>query len=84
MMNIFVLYALGHGIGERYWTGKLGNNNEPIMTDILQRARAFESARDGYDYAGKRIILCRVLRHFHVGRRPCPVDLRSANVHRFN
>ena len=73
----YVLYMLGTGIGERYFTGKFNNYGDPVLTDDLDEALQFESAREGYAYANRKAATYRVVLKMRVGRRPTPVNLRK-------
>jgi hypothetical protein len=77
MLNRFVVCAPGSGGREEYWTGRLSPSTAAVLTDNLNSARQFATAREAYDFAGSRGKRCRSLLGFHVGRRPTPVNLRS-------
>ena len=75
MGDSFVVYSTDWGLW--YWTGRLSPSASAVLTDSVEGARKFATAREAYDFAGERVARCRRMLDFRVGRRPTPVNLRS-------
>jgi hypothetical protein len=72
MKNCYLIYRRDTDLTERFWTGKLGHQGELRLTDDINLARQFTTAREAYEFAGSRVRLCRSVQLLHVGRRPEP------------
>jgi hypothetical protein len=75
--NKYVVYSLGTGYGEHYWTGNFTRFDTLEMTTRLDDAWHASNARLAYDTANRCAARCRALLSCYVGRRPIPFNLKT-------